>query len=228
MADLPLQLPDPELSAQLARVLDVEGKIPRAFEALGPVADRDVVLLDGAGGLRARQLVALGARLTVLASPADAAAATALDGELPSVAVAPGEPDGTGLPDASADVVVACWSAFRGPDQVQIAEADRILRQDGRLLVLHDYGRDDVSRLLAVDRPEYTSWSHRLGPFLTGGFKIRVIHCFWTFESIETAQAFLGEAFGVDGETLGAGLRRPRITYNVAIYHRTRPESLAG
>ena len=44
------------------------------------------------------------------------------------------------------------------------------------------------------------------------GFKIRVVHCFWTFASIEEARAFLGDAFGEAGEAVGAGLKRPRLS----------------
>ena len=65
-------------------------------------------------------------------------------------------------------------------------EAARVLRPGGRLLVLHDYGRDDVSRLRG-DLPDYGLLSRRDGPFLRGGFKVRVVHCFWTFESIDEA-----------------------------------------
>jgi hypothetical protein len=53
VADLPIDLED-GLAERLARALDVEAKIPRALEALGPVAGRDVLLLDGADGIRAR------------------------------------------------------------------------------------------------------------------------------------------------------------------------------
>ncbi|MGZ9159904.1 MAG: hypothetical protein ACXW4T_01955, partial [Candidatus Limnocylindrales bacterium] len=67
MADLPIDL-DVGLSEQLARVLDVEGKIPRALEALGPVVGRDVILVDGPDGIRARQLTDLGARVTLVES----------------------------------------------------------------------------------------------------------------------------------------------------------------
>ncbi len=235
MADLPIELPDPGLTAQLARAIDIEGKIARAFEALGPMADRDVVLLDGARGLRARQLAALGARLTVLERPAEfpslAAALDAevmLDADLARVVVAIGEPRATGLPDTSADALVACWSAYRGPDALELAEADRVLRPGGRLLVLHDYGRDDVSRLLGADRPEYTSWSRRNSPFLRGGFRIRVIHCWWTFASLEEARGLLCDGFGPAGAELAASLARPRLSYNVAIYHRSRLDALAA
>ena len=104
----------------------------------------------------------------------------------------------------------------------EMAEVDRVLRPDGRLLVVHDYGRDDVSHLLG-DRPEYGAWSHRSGPFLTGGFRVRVVHCFWEFASLEDAGAFLGAAFGAAGSEVAATLKRPRLSWNVAIYHRTRP-----
>jgi hypothetical protein len=194
MADLPIEL-DAARAGRLARALDVEGKIPKALEALGPVADRDVLLVGGEPeGIRARQLADLGARVTVgalEAAPADAA-----------------------------DVIVSCWSAFQGVEPAEVAAADRALRAGGRLLTIHDYGRDDVSRLRG-DRPEYGAWSRRDGPFLQGGFKIRVLHCFWTFGSIEEGQAFLADAFGASGEALGATMTRPRLTYNVAVYHRT-------
>jgi hypothetical protein len=197
VADLPIDLAA-GLADSLARVLDVEGKIPRALDALGPVTDRDVVLVDGVGGIRARQLTDLGARVTAVESRG---------------------PDAFAAPDGSADVVVACWSAFRGAPDDEVAQAGRLLRAGGRLLVVHDYGRDDVARLRG-ELPEYGPWSRRDGPFLANGFKVRVIHCFWTFESIEDGQAFLGEAFGEVGLAVGAEMRRPRLSYNVAVYHR--------
>ena len=198
MADLPIDLGD-GLNEQLARILDVEAKIPRTLEALGPVGGRDVLLLDGADGIRARQLAELGARVTFAAA----------DGPARFVA-----------PDASADVLISLWTAFRDVSDAVLAEATRVLRPGGRLLVLHDYGRDDVSRLRG-DLPEYGLMSRRDGPFLSGGFKVRVVHCFWTFDSLEGAGAFLGAAFGDVGRGVAAAMKRPRLSYNVAVYHRT-------
>lgn len=203
MADLPIPL-DPPLSARLAAALDVEGKIPRALEQLGPVERRDVVLIGG-GTAETARLAAAGSRVT---------------------AMEPRESAGWPLPDASADAIVAAWSGFRGVDAAELAEADRVLRPGGRLLVIHDYGRDDVSRLRG-DLPEYRLWSRRDGPFLSAGFRIRVVHCFWTFPSIDDAQDFLGAAFGAAGRSVGEELKRPRITYNVAVYHRSRGEGAA-
>jgi hypothetical protein len=199
VSDLPIHL-SPELASRLAEVLDVEGKLARGLEALGPVAGRDVLLIDAEGASVAAALAATGARIrharSTASSPIDA-------------------------PSGSADVVVGLWSSFRGVDPAEIADADRILRPGGRLLVVHDYGRDDVSRLFG-ERPEYGAWSHRTGPFLTGGFRVRVLHCFWTFDSIEHARGFLEDAFGDVGVALGETLRRPRLSYNLAIYHRDR------
>ena len=198
MADLPIDL-ETGLSEHLARILDVEGKIPRAIEALGPVEGRDVVVVDGSAGLRARQLTDLGARVTVVDS----------SGSAPFDA-----------PEASADVVVGLWSAFRGGGSADIDQATRLLRPGGRLIAIHDYGRDDVAELRG-DLPEYGSWTRRDGPFLTSGFKIRVVHCWWTFSSLDEAEQFLDAAFGETGRRVAARLTRPRLSYNVAVYHRT-------
>ena len=197
MVDLPIELSE-GLGEQLSRILDVEGKIPRAIEALGPVAGRDVLLLERTHGMRARQLHELGARVTLVQDPSA----------------------GFGVPDDSADVVVSFWSSFRGAAPAELAEAERTLRASGRLLVVHDYGRDDVSHLRG-EQPDYGAWSRRSGPFLKSGFKVRVVHCFWTFDSMADCGEFLGAAFGDAGRTVAAGLKRPRLSYNVAIYHRT-------
>jgi SAM-dependent methyltransferase len=204
VADFPLVLSS-DLSKRLAAALDVEGKIPRALDALGPIAGRDVALVDWATGLVAGRLGTLGARVRRAGA----------DGVRPY-----------DLADGSADALVACWSAFRGIQPDELAEARRVLRPGGRLLVVHDYGRDDVSRLYpdADERPEYGAWSRRDGPFLGNGFKVRVVHCWWTFESVEIAQGFLGEAFGDPGRAFAAELRRPRLSYNVAVYHRSMGE----
>jgi hypothetical protein len=198
VADLPFAPANLELAGRLLGSLDVEEKVPRAIEALSPLAGRDVILLGG-GPVRVRQLEVLGARVTSIA-------------------------DWTGRieqPDDSADVVVSYWSGFRSANAGELHEADRVLRHAGRLLVVHDYGRDDVSRLRG-DLPEYGSWSRRNGWFLKNGFRIRVVHCFWTFETMEATTTFLLEVFGSVGAAVVATLKRPRLSYNVAIYHRTK------
>ena len=209
MAELPIDLEN-GLGELLSRSLDVEGKIPRALDALGPIAGRDVLLLDVTDGIRARQLRGLGAQVALGGAGSGAGGSV-----------------GFGASDASADVVVSYWSSFRGAAPGEVAEAQRVLRPGGRLLVVHDYGRDDVSHLRG-ELPEYGPWSRRGGPFLGGGFKVRVVHCFWTFESIAQGAEFLAAAFADTGRELALALKRPRLSYNVAIYHRTFGEATAS
>jgi SAM-dependent methyltransferase len=204
VSDLPLDLASGPAAA-LAAALDRERKIDRALEALGPVVDRDVVVVGG-GPAEIERLTTAGARVTAVADVRG-------DGSL-------------ALEDRSADAVLSAWSAFRSVDPAELAAADRLLRPGGRLLVVHDYGRDDVSRLRG-DLPEYGAWSRRDGPYLTNGFRVRVLHCFWTFDTIEAAREFLRDAFGEAGTTFGEGLKRPRLSWNVAVYHRSRGSAAA-
>jgi len=202
VTDQTVRLADPRLRDRLDAAIDREAKIPRALESLGPIAGRRVVLLDAEDGLRSTQLLALGGRVTAVAA-----------GELASV------------PASSADVVVALWSAIRPgeePAAGQVAEVMRILDPAGRMLVVHDYGRDDVAALLgsAAREAQLVGWSHRQGPFLANGFKVRVLHCWWSWDTIEDAVELLRDAFGSSGTALGETMRRPRLSYKVAVYHR--------
>jgi hypothetical protein len=199
MSDLPVSLPV-ALEPTFLGALDPAGKLVAAISALGPIADRDVLVVDARGGPVVTGIGNAGARVS--------------HAELSRPFKLPAD-------DASTDVVLGLWSAFRGVDRRELAEVDRVLRPGGRHLAVHDYGRDDVSRLHG-ERPEYGAWSQRTGPFLTGGFRVRVVHCFWEFDTADHATEFLQAAFGDVGATVAASLKRPRLSYNVAVYHRSR------
>jgi hypothetical protein len=215
MPDLSAALPTTDLEEAFQRVIDVEGKLIAALEDLGPVASRDVVLVDAGRGHLERQLTAIGARVRAVAFPdeRDRDAARALL---------------AGLPAGEADVVVVAWSELATPDSILVGAAERLLRPGGRLMLVHDYGRDDVWSLWPDRRDRLVSWSQRRGPFLGAGFRVRVIHCWWTFESIERARDLLVAGFGEAGAELAGRMKRPRLEYQVAIYHRSVPDRAVG
>jgi hypothetical protein len=209
VADLPFSFTNPAIATQLRRVVDREEKIPRAIAEIGEIAGRDVVVLHVDGGIRPAQLRALGARVTA------------------------SEGDGRELRPKCADVVVRYWGeagAVAVPPPGAIAAAERLLRPQGRLLIVADYGRDDVARLRPEgETPEvYRALRARDAEFIEQGFKLRVIHGWWTFDSVEEATAFLGEAFGDRGLRVAAGMRRPRLSHKVVIYHRDEADRPAG
>jgi hypothetical protein len=208
MPDLSAALPTTELEEAFLGVVDVEGKLTAALEDLGPVADRDVILLDAGRGFLGRQLAEIGARVTAVSFPyaGDETAALALLADLPA---------------GEADTVVVPWSELATPGSALIGETERLLRPGGRLLLVHDYGRDDVWALSPERRDRQVAWSQRRGPFLGAGFRVRVIHCWWTFESLERARELLVAGFGETGAALADRMKRPRLEYQVAIYHRT-------
>ena len=210
MPDLSAELPTTELEEAFLRVVDSEGKLTAALEDLGPVAGRDVILLDAGRGFRERQLAEIGARVTAVAfpEPSDEPAVLDLLAELPV---------------AEADVVVVPWSELATPGSRFLAAAERLLRPCGRLLLVHDYGRDDVWSLWPDLHARQVEWSTRRGPFLGAGFRVRVIHCWWTFESMEQARELLGSGFGQLGVELADQMKRPRLEYQIAIYHRSAP-----
>jgi hypothetical protein len=192
----------PAVTDRLADAMDIEGKIPRALEALGLGPGRPSAIVDVPGTPWADRVRRVA----------------------PEALLLPGGEPGGGLvvpaPDGSLALLVTLWTGFRGVADGDLEEVDRVLAPGGRLLVVHDYGRDDVSRLRPPEAPEYGFWSRRDGPFLRGGgFRIRVIHCFWTFTDLDAARDALA-MFGATGEAVGSALRRPRLSWNVAVYHR--------
>ena len=212
MPDLSVAFPTRELEQAFLGVVDVEGKLMAALEDLGPVANRDVVLLDAGLGVRVRQLEEIGARVTAVAFPdsCDEGAVLARIAEVP-----------TGL----ADAVIVLWSELASPGSTFIAEAQRLLRPRGRLLVVHDYGRDDVWGLRPEQCERAVAWSHRRGPFLGDGFRVRVLHCWWTFQSAEQARELLTARFGPLGADVADRMKRLRLEYTVAVFHRWEPEA---
>ena len=66
---------------------------------------------------------------------------------------------------------------------------------------------------------ERIGWSRPNGPFLGHGFRVRVLHCWWRWDTQEEATELLASAFGDAGAAVASGMRRPRLAWKVAVYH---------
>jgi hypothetical protein len=182
VADLPVELPD-GLGDRLSRILDVEGKIPRALEVLGPVAGRDVLLLGAADGLRARQLRDLGARL--IAVPDVAAMASVGD---------------------AVDVVTGLWSSFvarRRPSD----GGGRVLAPGGRSRGARLWSGRRVAPAWRATR--IRSVERAVGLFLNNGFGSGRIAL--DVQSMDDCAEFLAAAF--DEAARRSPAERPRLSY---------------
>jgi hypothetical protein len=204
--DFPLRLANPAALPEIERVLDREAKIPAALESLGSLTTSRVLLVRPEPPFAAGLIERLGATCTV--------------GTLPAASVA------TGSVDAIVTWFAGIAPAGAGggtPAEVEAGDAERILAPGGRLLVVHDYGRDELTPLEADADAETRriDWSRPKGWFLARGFKIHVLHCWLTFGSMEEASTVLGHAFDCEPAAVEARIRRPRVEWKVAVYHRT-------
>ncbi|MEY3014974.1 MAG: hypothetical protein RIT45_3709 [Pseudomonadota bacterium] len=133
---------------------DATYRVPSIWQATDetPFAREEAAMLARMAGLRGtvvdvgagplRYLEALGAgiasgRVRYVTVEPDRAALAALRGALPGACLGRGVGEALPLPDASADhvLVLRAWNHLREPDRV-LAEAARVLRDDGELLVI--------------------------------------------------------------------------------------------
>ena len=156
MADLPIDLAA-GLAEQLARVLDVEGKIPRALEALGPVGGRDVVLAR-----RRRRDPRPAARRARRAGHARRLERT---GRVRRARRAPPTSSSACGRRSVADAPTSRSPRRpRPPPRRPPARRPRLRPRRRRARC-------------AATCPSTACWSRRDGPFLGSGFKVRVVHC---------------------------------------------------
>jgi len=148
----------------LLRVVDVEGRLARRARGAGFRRVRPRRRPSGRGpGLSEEAARGVGARVTALAfairatRPPCARAFPSCRSGRPTSSSCRGRswPRRAGVHRRSGAPTAAGW-----------ASAAR-----------HDYGRDDVWCLWPHLRVRQVDWSHRRGPFLMAGFRVRVIHC---------------------------------------------------
>jgi len=219
---------DPGLHERLTAAIDPDGKVLEALERIVPLSGKRIADIGTGIGhypmLLARRT---GRTYGIESDPALLAEARrrASETHQPNIRIIEGDSVHLPLRDGAVDVVL---SADIGPDDTSlpaIAEAMRILRPGGRLIVIGYYGRDDVAPLLD---PETVARSidatrRRTGWWLRNGFKIKVVHTRVDLGDMALAHELLPRLYGDRGRAYLMAPHKPTLRLNLGLYHRESP-----
>jgi len=217
--------PDLALHARLEAAIDPDGKILGGIERIVSIGGKRIADVGTGIGhypmLLARRM---GRTYGVESDPGLLAEARrrAARAHQPNIRIVEGEPTALPLRDGAVDIVL---TSLIDPDDASlpaVAEALRVLRPDGRLIVIGYYGRDDVSALLEPEAVELAreATQRRTGWWLRNGFKIKVVHAKLDLGDPATAHELLPRLYGDRGRASLMGAHRPMLRLNLGLYHR--------
>jgi SAM-dependent methyltransferase len=221
---------DAELHARLGAVIDPDRKVLAALERILPLSGKRIADVGTGIGhypmLLARRT---GRTYGIESDPALLAAARQRAGAAhqPNIRIVEGDAVSLPLRDGAVDVVL---SGTIEPDDASlpaIAEAMRVLRRGGRLIVIGYYGRDDVRALLEPEVVAHAmqATQRRTGWWLRNGFKIKVVHARLDLGDEETAQELLVRLYGDRGRAYLMGPHRTSLELKLGLYHRAKLEA---
>lgn len=219
----------PEIYEVENQAQDADGEIWRVLGELVDWTGKDVVDVGCGDGFHLPRFARTARRVVgVEPHPPLVHRARARVSELTTIEVLTGAAQRLPLPDASADVVHARTAYFFGPGcEPGLAEADRVLRPGGRLVIVDlDVWHKPYGDWMLADLPSYDPREID-GFFLRLGFRIRQVEAVWRFASRSQLAAVLRIEFSakvaeralaqVQGLTLPVGYR---------ILHRAKPSGL--
>ncbi|MGI8930499.1 MAG: class I SAM-dependent methyltransferase [Candidatus Limnocylindria bacterium] len=217
--------PDLALHARLEAAIDPDGKILGGIERIVSIGGKRIADVGTGIGhypmLLARRM---GRTYGVESDPGLLAEARrrAARAHQPNIRIVEGEPTALPLRNGAVDIVL---TSLIDPDDASlpaVAEALRVLRPDGRLIVIGYYGRDDVSALLEPEAVELAreATQRRTGWWLRNGFKIKVVHAKLDLGDPATAHELLPRLYGDRGRAYLMGAHRPMLRLNLGLYHR--------
>ena len=215
---------DPELHARLGEAIDPDRKVLAALERITPVSGKRIADVGTGIGhypmLLARRT---GRTYGIESHPSLLAEARrrAADAHQPNIRIVEGAPTRLPLRDGAVDIVLTSLIDPEDASLPAIAEARRVLRPGGRLIVIGHYGRDDVASLLEPEVIAHAidATQRRTGWWLRNGFKIKVVHAKLDLGDAETAHELLPRLFGDRGRAYLMGPRRPALRLNLGLYH---------
>ncbi|MDQ3688986.1 MAG: class I SAM-dependent methyltransferase [Chloroflexota bacterium] len=145
----------------------------------------------------------------------------AADAHQPNIRIVEGSAARLPLRDGTVDVVL---TSLIDPDDASlpaVAEARRVLRPGGRLIVIGHYGRDDVAALLEPEVVEHVmdATQRRTGWWLRHGFKIKVVHARLDLGDAATAHELLPRLYGDRGRAYLMSAHRSSLRLNLGLFH---------
>ena len=215
---------DPELHARLGAAIDPDRKVLTAIEKIVPLSGKRIADVGTGIGhypmLLARRT---GRTYGIESDPSLLAEARrrAIDSHQPNVRIVEGAPTSLPLRDGAVDVVLTSLIEPYDTSIPAVAEARRVLRSGGRLIVIGHYGRDDVAALLEPEVIDHImeSTQRRTGWWLRNGFKIKVVHSRLDLGDSRMAHDLLPRLYGDRGRAYLMGAQKASLRLNLGLYH---------
>jgi len=215
---------DAELHARLGAAIDPDRKVLTALEKIVPLSGKRIADVGTGIGhypmLLARRT---GRTYGIESDPSLLAEARrrAVGSHQPNIRIVEGAPTSLPLRDGAVDIVL---TSLIEPDDTSlpaVAEARRVLRPGGRLIVIGHYGRDDVAALLEPEVIDHImeSTQRRTGWWLRNGFKIKVVHARLDLGGSRMAHELLPRLYGDRGRAYLMGAQRASLRLNLGLYH---------
>lgn len=216
--------PDAALHERLGAVIDPERRVLAALERITPLSGKRIADVGTGIGhypmLLARRM---GRTYGIESDPAllDAARTRADASHQPNIRIIAGEPEHLPLRDGAVDIVLSASIEPDDSSRAAIAEAMRVLRPGGRLVVIGYYGRDDVAGLLEPEVVAHAlqATQRRTGWWLRNGFKIKVVHARLDLGDDLTAHELLPRLYGDRGRAFLMGPHPTSLELKLGLYH---------
>jgi len=222
---------DPQLHERLTAAIDPDRKVLDALERIVPLSGKRIADIGTGLGHYPLLLARRTGRMYGIESDPELLAEArrrSVTAHQPNIRIVEGSALRLPLRDRAVDIVLTSGISPDDTSLPAIAEAVRVLRPGGRLIVIGYYGRDDVAQLL---EPEIVAQSieatqRRTGWWLRNGFKIKVVHARVDLADEELAHELLPRLYGDRGRAYLMGPHRTSLRLKLGLYHRKVPDAV--